>query len=261
MIHSFEELCLPCYEELVRFADKRVRNEAKARDIVQDAMVRALAAWPEWVPQGNPVIWARAWMFRIVANTLVTMVTRESHFVRLTNCHYTVVGDVSDAGPAGEKSNSRRAGPAKLAISDQVAGELHQELEVVHPYMRPESMGDEVREALDRIKPEWAEIVVLVYLEGVPEPEVARRLGLARGTVRSRMARGRMALARILGPYAKQRFGYSLQAREADHQTLDVTGGADEAADQLQPAELEQADADRVQGIVAEHDAGAFGFV
>lgn len=113
-----------------------------------------------------------------------------------------------------------------------VAAELHQNPVNEHPYYRVDTLGDEVREALDRIKPEWADVVKLVYIDGVEANEVAALLGLARGTVRSRMARGRLALARILSPYARQRFGFKVkpETEEADHLTEELLGGCEAAA-------------------------------
>ena len=46
--------------------------------------------------------------------------------------------------------------------------------------------------------------VVMHYLEGRPVTEVADILGVPRNTVISRLARGREALRRRLGPYIDQ---------------------------------------------------------
>jgi RNA polymerase sigma-70 factor (ECF subfamily) len=43
-------------------------------------------------------------------------------------------------------------------------------------------------------------VVVLHYLAGAPVEEVAAQLGVPVGTVKSRLARGRRALARLLAP-------------------------------------------------------------
>jgi RNA polymerase sigma-70 factor (ECF subfamily) len=177
---SFEELCLPCYPELIAYAQRRTKNRAKAEDIVQESVLRALRAWDRWEPKGEPVIWARAWMFRIVSNVFSLQYQREKTFSSVTS--------------------QENAGV--------VTAELHQNTANEHPYQNIDTLGDEVRDALSRIHPEWAEVVKLVYVDSIHESEVAKMLKIPRGTVRSRMARGRLALARILSPFAKQRWGY-----------------------------------------------------
>lgn len=220
MYYNFEELCLPCYQELVAFANKRTKCRATALDIVQQSVLRAFQAWGRWEPLGDPAVEARAWMFRIVGNVFATHYQREKKLARIT-------GRMSDSTDSTE--------------STMVAASLHQEIVSEHPYSKPDSIGDEVRDAMERIRPEWADVVRLVYIEETPANEVAKILNIAPGTVRSRMARGRLALARILSPYARQRFGFS------------VRGGADEAALPVEPTQTPERETDRVQAIVAQH--------
>lgn len=220
MEYDFKKLCLPCYDELLAFAYKRTRNKAAAEDVVQDAVVRALKAWSRWEPQGDPQIWARAWMFRIVSNTFTNSYHRAKDYDRIS------VDSVRE-----------------------ITAELIQADVTNHPYEKPDTLGDEVREALERINPEWAAVVKLVYLEGVPAPEAAKVLDIAPGTVRSRMARGRLALARILSPFARQRFGFVFGDSLSSAETLssgdldtELSGGADEALSDFESSELEQSE-------------------
>ncbi len=231
MSYDFQELCIPCYPELLAYAAKRTKNRSKAEDIVQEAVLRALDAWERWEPQGEPTIWARAWMFRIVHNVFALQYQRDKTFARIT-------GTSRDP----EKGPSPEVG--------MVAAELHQNVTSEHPYYQSDAIGDEVLEALGRIKPEWAEVVQLVYIDGVPANEVAQKLNLAQGTVRSRMARGRLALARILSPFAKQRFGYLVRPELAD--------GADEALTAFESTQLPEQNSCRVHGVVAQDDALLF---
>ncbi len=183
MAYNFEELCLACYPDLLSYATKRTKCRARAEDIVQESVVRALQSWDRWEPQGEPTIWARAWMFRIVSNVFASHFKQEKTLTKLTS----------------EESSVRA-----------VTNELHAETSTDHLYYNMDTIGDEVRDALARINPEWAEVIKLVYIESIPAEQVAKMLSLAPGTVRSRMARGRLALARILSPYAKQRWGYTV---------------------------------------------------
>ena len=54
--------------------------------------------------------------------------------------------------------------------------------------------------ALRRLPPRQREVLVLYYVVELPVEEIGRQLRLPVGTVKSRLARGRTALARQLGP-------------------------------------------------------------
>jgi RNA polymerase sigma-70 factor (ECF subfamily) len=198
-MYDFEKLCLPCYPELLAFATKRTKCKHKAEDIVQEAVAKGLAAWDNWEPLGEPEKYARAWMFRIVSNVFSLWYQRDKTLARLT-----------DKAISSEFTFDQ----PRAAEVDMVTAELHQAPVAEHPYSNigDFELGDEVQDALARIKPEWADVVRLVYIEGVPAHEAAQILQVAPGTIRSRMARGRLALARILSPFARQRFGYAVKA-------------------------------------------------
>lgn len=57
----------------------------------------------------------------------------------------------------------------------------------------------DVREALDKLPEGQRVCLVLLEMEGLSVAEVAQQLGIAEGTVKSRCARGRTALAELLG--------------------------------------------------------------
>ncbi len=57
----------------------------------------------------------------------------------------------------------------------------------------------EVRRALEQLAPEDTEVVRLQHLEGLTQTEVAERLGLPLGTVKSRSFRAHRRLAGLLG--------------------------------------------------------------
>jgi RNA polymerase sigma-70 factor (ECF subfamily) len=57
-------------------------------------------------------------------------------------------------------------------------------------------LGRDVRSVLDRLAPEQRAILVLRDLEGLSEEEAAAQLGVAKGTVKSRLFRAREAFAR-----------------------------------------------------------------
>lgn len=237
-MYSFEQLCLPCYPELVAYAQKRTRCKSTAEDIVQESVVRALNAWDRWTPTGDPEVYARAWMFRIVANTFATQ------FVRTKNHNLYTGRTWQDDNDKGENHMARIHNTAAMQVIDA----LYQEPVTMHPALIFDEVSDEVQDALGRIHPEWAEVVRLVYMDGVPAQEAAKILGIAPGTVRSRMARGRLALARILSPLARARYGFTVKG-----ETVEL-GGADEASDAFQATESEQTEAYTVDSVVGDYD-------
>lgn len=58
--------------------------------------------------------------------------------------------------------------------------------------------GLDLARALRRLSVGQRQVIVLHHLAGLPVEEVARELGLPAGTVKSRLARGRQALAQAL---------------------------------------------------------------
>ena len=56
-----------------------------------------------------------------------------------------------------------------------------------------------VRRAIDALEPDEAVIVRLQHLEGMTHAEVAEKLGIALGTVKSRSHRAHRKLAELLG--------------------------------------------------------------
>lgn len=66
--------------------------------------------------------------------------------------------------------------------------------------------AEEVRRALARLAPHYREAVILYELHGLSYLEIATICAVDIGTVRSRLARGRAALARALRSHAPQAF-------------------------------------------------------
>lgn len=87
---------------------------------------------------------------------------------------------------------ARRAGrPLRLVPDDAV---------VADPEVHLNTARDRasVREAVARLPEPQREVITLFYLDELPVAEVATRLGLAEGTVKSRLFRARDALKRAL---------------------------------------------------------------
>jgi RNA polymerase sigma-70 factor, ECF subfamily len=149
------------------------RNAADAEDLVQETYARALRAAAQFTPGTN----LKAWLFRILRNTWVSLYRRQ-------RADPTVGGlDTVAPGQAVSDEASWFRGDLEL---DRLRGLVAEEIETALM-----SLTDEAR------------TVILLDLEGLREGEVAEVLGCAVGTVKSRLARARAALRERLRDYAK----------------------------------------------------------
>lgn len=82
---------------------------------------------------------------------------------------------------------------------------------VPNPYRAAEQAeaSQFLREGLNKLSPELKEAIVLRDLEGMPYQEIADLLSVPEGTVKSRINRGRLELAKLL---SKRRALVGLQA-------------------------------------------------
>lgn len=175
--HTFEELCLPMYDELIRFALRLVDEDASiAEEVVQEAMIRAMRAWSRWRPIGEAQSAARAWLYRVVHNAFNRRYRHE------------------------ESMNRRHIKVAATMRSDGMAGYSWDLREMVDSHV-----GDEVLAAFGALGADRRRVVILHYLEGLSCEEIAAQLGVPRNTVFTRLARARRTLQVVLAQYAGTR--------------------------------------------------------
>ncbi|PYM63855.1 MAG: hypothetical protein DME11_15585 [Candidatus Rokuibacteriota bacterium] len=148
-------------------------NETDAEDLVQETYARALRAEHQFTPGTN----LKAWLFRILRNTFLSLYRRRRH-------NPTVGGlDTVDADAQGAATEAWLLGDIELDRLRNVVAE-------------------EIETALMTLS-EDARTVILLDLEGLTEVEVADVVGCAVGTVKSRLARARAALRQQLKDYAR----------------------------------------------------------
>ena len=202
--YSFEELCLPHYDKMMRFACRLTYDDqARAADIVQDSMVKAMLAWKRWQPKGDPASFALAWLYRIVNNTfkknLRTKRADERRFeTRWRDLLQAVHPEVES--PMLMSLEHKRAG-----FTDAV--NVTHEVGTSPPDALTDSaIGDEVAAALDRLTPDHREVVMLHYVSNLGCEEIAVALDIPKNTVFTRLTRARQNLERMLRNYAKQQY-------------------------------------------------------
>ncbi len=148
-------------------------NQSDAEDLVQETYARALTGARQFTPGTN----LKAWLFRILRNTFISLYRRQRH--------NPTVGGLDTVDPTAQ-------GPAPEEwLQDDL--ELERLRKIV---------GEEIERALMSLSEE-ARTVILLDLEGLTEVEVAQVVGCAVGTVKSRLSRARAALRLLLKDYGK----------------------------------------------------------
>jgi RNA polymerase sigma-70 factor (ECF subfamily) len=149
------------------------RNATDAEDLVQETYTRALRAASQFTPGTN----LKAWLFRILRNTFISLYRRQRHD--------PTVGGLDTVNPSQRDA----------AEGEWLRGDL--ELDCLRGVV-----GEEIEQALMSLS-EDARTIVLLDLEDLSEQEIASVVGCAVGTVKSRLSRARMALRRQLSDYGK----------------------------------------------------------
>lgn len=153
---------------LRRFARRLTRDAAEAEDVVQETVVRALEKRDEL---RDPAL-LKPWLLAIARTTWLN--SRRGLRHRL---------EVLDGGRAQEDPAHHPRGDLEREIVDR-------------------SLSDEVRAALDALPEDWREALWLREVEDLSYEEIATVLQCPVGTVRSRLARARAAMAARLGKEA-----------------------------------------------------------
>ncbi len=159
----FEAVVLPHLDAAYTLARYLTRNAPDAEDVVQDACLRALKYFNGF--RGDAGTSARAWLLAIVRNTAFSSVRRQ-------------------APDAVEFDEVQHSG----AVADE-----HPETAVLRTAAK-ETLG----RALDRLAPEFREVIVLRELEGLSYKEISDVAGVPVGTVMSRLSRARARLQEAL---------------------------------------------------------------
>ena len=146
---------------LRRYARALTRDAARADDLVQSCLVRALAKRHLW-QEGTDL---RAWLFTILHNQYVNDVRRSAR-----GGTEVPVEDVAAALPVRENATGA------LQLRD-----LHR--------------------ALGRLPESQRQVILLVGLEGMAYEQVAQILNIPIGTVRSRLSRGRETLRELMNEH------------------------------------------------------------
>lgn len=174
---AFEREAMPELDPVYRFALRLTGAPDRAEDLTQETFLRAYRKWESYEP-GTRV---RSWLFTICRNTFLRGVDRARR-------HDEIVASVVEEDP---RQISRESGVFMAARDQDPEGAFWREV-----------VDDRVLDAIDALPVEFREAVVLADLEELPYSEIASVLGVAVGTVKSRVFRGRRMLQKELYDYA-----------------------------------------------------------
>ncbi len=163
----FNAVVLPHLDDAYGFAKALARNGADAEDIVQDACVRALAAL-----ETREVEHPRAWLLTIVRNVALTHFTRKKAGLAEGD-----IGDLERDGALSAREPSLDA-EARLIAADE---------------------AETLRRAFADLPLALRETLALRVIHGLSYREISAATDAPIGTVMSRLARARSALAALLG--------------------------------------------------------------
>lgn len=163
-----EEACCALVERYapaaVNLAARLVRDRALAEDLAQEAFIRAFGRLESY-DRGRRF---SSWFFQVVHNVAVDYLRRR----RLTT--------VSLDGPSDSVAAPVTPSPSPADSAEH------------------EALGRAMAQALERLRPEYREALILHYREGLTHAEVAAALGVPLGTVKTHLHRGRTEMASLL---------------------------------------------------------------
>ena len=164
----FREIVPPLLDDAYSLAKWLCRSGADAEDIVQEAAIRALKAL-----ETTPVERPKPWFLMIVRNAAMTWIARN----RAKTIAYA--GDAADLDAIDPH------------LGDDGAPDPEQALIALED-------GERLRRAIAELPPPLIDTLVMRDVNGLSYRDIAEATGAPIGTVMSRLARARAALAKTL---------------------------------------------------------------
>jgi RNA polymerase sigma-70 factor, ECF subfamily len=197
----FEQEALQHLDALYRTALRMTRNPSDAEDLVQDALVRAYRFYDRFEPGTN----FRAWLFKILTNTYINSYRRKQ----------------------GRPQESSLENTEDFFLYNQIKSDANDVVNDVEDTVLDRLGADAIQRAIDQLPPQFRTTVQLADVEGLSYAEVAEATNVARGTVMSRLFRGRRLLQRALWDQAR---AAGFTAGSKVHQDVDGASESDDAS-------------------------------
>ena len=168
--NAFAQLVTANQTMVYNLAYRMTGNPDDAADLTQEAFLNAWKGLARF--QGHASF--STWLYRLTSNACIDFLRREKRRISLS---MTLEG--------GEDEEDRQAQLPDRRYSPE------RELE-------KKEAGAMLRRGLASLAPDYREILILRELEGLSYAEIAQTLELEEGTVKSRLARARLALREFL---------------------------------------------------------------
>ncbi len=177
--HLFETTILPHEPSLYGPAMALTHSSAEAEDLVQETLVRAFDRFDTFRADGSP----RAWLHTIMRNLFYNAYRKKSREPRQVSLDAfdASSGHAADALLESAVAQQSTLSPERLVLSQIESGAI---------------LG-----AVQNLPADYREVVVLADIQGMAYQEIAEKLEIPVGTVRSRLSRGRERVRRALASW------------------------------------------------------------
>jgi RNA polymerase sigma-70 factor (ECF subfamily) len=183
---AFERLTVPYLADVARFARSLARDDALADDLVQETYLQALRGWHTFREGSDP----KRWLLTVCHHAFMRMLRREARYV-----------EAPDDDPTLQSVATART-------------HWHAQESGLMRVVERMDLGAAIQRAVAELPATFRSTVVLVDVEGYTYEEAAGIIGIALGTVRSRLFRARRLLQDALFEYARDEgFDVSRAAR------------------------------------------------
>lgn len=168
----FEREVMQHLDALYRTALRMTRNPQDAEDLVQETMLRAFRFLDRFQPGTN----LRAWLFKILTNTYINRYRKSASEPR--------VDSLDDAEEFAlynhlDTEAAARGGSVEAQVLDRFAEQ-------------------DIKAAIEALPPQYRITVLLADVEGFSYNDIAEITNVKKGTVMSRLFRGRRLLQKAL---------------------------------------------------------------
>ncbi|MEM9662244.1 MAG: RNA polymerase sigma factor [Planctomycetota bacterium] len=173
------------YEPMMRsLASRTLRSDDLGREVCHEAIIRAISRFDTFDDRAR----LGTWLFRVTYNACISRIRRDQRRKMLSV-------DEAIGGPGA--SGSR-------AIREQMVQRAEPEPE---PGVQDDEDRADVLRALDRLDPDQRGVLLLRDGQGLEYGRIAEVLGVARGTIKSRLFRARAALRGHVETIRAERLG------------------------------------------------------
>jgi len=170
-IDAFEQLIEAYQGKILNYCYRMLGNRSDAEDAAQEVFVKVFRFIKSFSGQSS----FSTWLYKVASNVCLDFLRKSKR-----PDHATV--SLNQVNSEGEEFS--------LSLEDNTYA----------PYQNVQMTEAQraLAAALDKLSPEHKKVIVLRDIEGLSYEEIARILGTAEGTVKSRINRGRQTLQKLL---------------------------------------------------------------